>query len=417
MMEKQDTSTAEPRLRFPEFRGTKGWEEIKIGSIATILKGKGIAKSDVVTDGERPCIRYGELYTRYGEVIDTVYSRTNAPLSDLFISHGNDVIIPASGETKLDIAKASCVIHDGVALGGDLNVLRTDHNGVFLSYFLNGSKRFEIAKVAQGDTVVHLYPSQLQEIFVAAPEPAEQQKIADCLTSLDELIAARGRKVEGLKAHKRGLIQQLFPSEGETRPRLRFPEFRNAPEWSEEKLGNLVDIRSGNSPSHYQLSKTGAYPFVKVEDLNNCVKYQSEAREYSTDTSGIIPSRSLIFPKRGAAIELNKIRLNAREILMDTNMMALTPNGELRIEFLFYCISHIGLSQIADSSTIPQINNKHIIPFKVVVPSPDEQQRIDDCLSSLDIQIASESDRLAALKTHKQGLMQQLFPAPETANA
>jgi len=143
------------------------------------------------------------------------------------------------------------------------------------------------------------------------------------------------------------------------------------------------------------------------------MKYQTAAREYSDDTNGLVPSQSLIFPKRGAAIELNKVRLSARELLMDTNMMALTPSGECRVEFLFYYISHIGLSGIADSSTIPQINNKHIIPFKVVVPLPAEQERMADYLSSLDAQIAAESEKLDALKTDKRGLMQQLFPLPE----
>jgi len=151
--------------------------------------------------------------------------------------------------------------------------------------------------------------------------------------------------------------------------------------------------------------------------MNNCVKYQIAAREYSDESDGLIPIQSLIFPKRGAAIELNKVRLSARELLMDTNMMALTPIGECRAEFLFYYISRVGLSQIADSSTIPQINNKHIIPLEVVVPLPAEQQRIATCLTSLDDLITAHSAKLSALKTHKKGLMQQLFPSPEEVEA
>jgi len=193
-------------------------------------------------------------------------------------------------------------------------------------------------------------------------------------------------------------------------PRLRFPEFREAEGWEEQKLGDLVEIRSGNSPSRYQLEPTGAHPFVKVEDMNSCVKYQTAAREYSNESDGLIPRQSLIFPKRGAAIELNKVRLSARELLMDTNMMALTPIGDCRSEFLFYYISHVGLSQIADSSTIPQINNKHIIPLELGFPSTAEQQKIAECLSSIDEAIAAQARKLDALKTHKKGLMQQLFP-------
>lgn len=202
-----------PRLRFPEFRVDGEWEENRLGAVATFFKGKGISKSEIVSDGLHPCIRYGELYTRYGEVIDEVYSRTDLAAGDLFFSRSNDVIIPGSGETKLDIAKASCVMNDNVALGGDLNVIRTEHNGIFLSYYLNGPKKYDIAKVAQGDSVVHLYPSQLEKIVLILPKEPEQQRIASCLTSLDDLMTALVKMLETLKTHKKALMQGLFPSQ------------------------------------------------------------------------------------------------------------------------------------------------------------------------------------------------------------
>ena len=204
-----------PGMRFPEFRDAGEWEEKKLGQIANLYKGKGISKSDITINGAHPCVRYGELYTIYNEVIDKVTSKTNLSLTGLFLSMKGDVIIPASGETKIDIATAACVMQKDVALGSDLNVIRTKHNGVFLSYYLNGSLRFKIAKVAQGDTVVHLYKAQLELLDLALPEPDEQQKIADCLSSLDELITAEVQKIDTLKAHKKGLMQGLFPSADE----------------------------------------------------------------------------------------------------------------------------------------------------------------------------------------------------------
>ncbi len=201
-----------PRLRFPEFQNAGEWVSKTLLEEAKFFKGKGISKADIHEDGRLPCIRYGELYTRYGEVIDAVHSRTNMADSDLFFSKVNDVIIPSSGETKIDIAKASCVMRDGIALGGDLNVIRTAINGIFLSYYLNGPLRFEIARIAQGDSVVHLYSSQLEKMRIRIPpKPAEQQRIAECLTSLDTLIAAEVEKLSLLKTHNKGLMQQLFP--------------------------------------------------------------------------------------------------------------------------------------------------------------------------------------------------------------
>lgn len=202
-----------PALRFPEFLNSGTWIKIVLGEVATFSKGKGISKSDVEIDGKLPCIRYGELYTLYGETIDEVVSFTNIPVETLVLSKSNDVIIPASGETQEDIATASCVKKEGVALGSDLNIIRSNINGVFLSYYLNSAKKHEIAQMAQGVSVIHLYPAQLRTLVIYLPQRScEQQKIADCLSFVDNLITAQIQKVEELKLHKKGLMQQLFPS-------------------------------------------------------------------------------------------------------------------------------------------------------------------------------------------------------------
>lgn len=201
-----------PGLRFSEFKNEGHWEERNLNDIAVFYKGKGISKSDIVQDGRTLCIRYGELYTHYNETINSIISKTDIPESELFLSRKNDVIIPSSGETKWDIATASCVMLDKVALGGDLNIIRTNENGVFISYYLNSAKRYDISKIAQGDTVVHLYSSQLKLLnLLLPPKREEQQKIAGCLSSLDELINTEIQKLTFLKNHKTGLMQQLFP--------------------------------------------------------------------------------------------------------------------------------------------------------------------------------------------------------------
>lgn len=202
-----------PKMRFGEFTDSGEWDENTLGNIATFLKGKGISKSDVVEKGNLECIRYGELYTYYKEIIDSVKSYTNLPSEDLVLSEANDVIIPSSGETKEDIATASCVLRSGIALGGDLNIIRSEINGIFLSYYLSNAKKSSIAKLAQGDAVVHLYLSQLEKLKINFPKLKDEQlKIADCLSTLDELIAVLREKIEALKMHKKGLMQGLFPN-------------------------------------------------------------------------------------------------------------------------------------------------------------------------------------------------------------
>lgn len=206
-----------PEFRFPEFRNDSDWSWKTVGEIAKLYKGKGISKADIAVDGVQPCIRYGELYTLYGTVIQEVESTTNLDPSDLFLSKTNDVIIPASGETKIEIATSACVLESDIALGGDLNIIRSQENGIFLSYFFNGPLKYEIAKVAQGDSVVHLYPKQIAMLRVALPSMQEQAKIARCLMTLEmEIEAIRGR-IQALGRHKKGLAQKLFSNLEEVR--------------------------------------------------------------------------------------------------------------------------------------------------------------------------------------------------------
>jgi len=199
-------------LRFKDDQGRDfpDWEEKRLGDVVRFIKGRGVAKNDIVEDGTTPCIRYGEIYTEYREMISSVISSTNRSSDELLLSEKGDVIIPASGEDRMDMARACCVDLEGVALGGDINVLRGAENGLFLAYYLNNAKRREIANVAQGVSVVHLYPSQLSSISIALPNPAEQQKIASFLASIDSQIGHVESEIAGAKAFKKGLLQQMF---------------------------------------------------------------------------------------------------------------------------------------------------------------------------------------------------------------
>jgi type I restriction enzyme, S subunit len=202
-----------PKLRFKEFRNSGEWEEKALDETAIFLKGKGISKSDITTDGAQPCIRYGELYTHYKEIIKEVLSSTNLSPEQLILSETKDIIIPSSGETRKDIATASCVMKPGIALGGDLNILRSELDGIFLAYYLTHAKKIEISKLAQGDAVVHLYISQLKKLMINFPKRKEEQnKIGEALSLIDDLIITQSQKLEALKVHKKGLMQQLFPN-------------------------------------------------------------------------------------------------------------------------------------------------------------------------------------------------------------
>ena len=182
-------------------------------------------------------------------------------------------------------------------------------------------------------------------------------------------------------------------------------------DWEVKKLGDFVNISSGISPSLLKLSgRKKKYPFLKVEDLNNSDKYQVSSREYSDEEKSIIAENSVIFPKRGAAILNNKVRINSVCVQMDSNMMALTPiSGKISTEYLFYTIIRVQLFKIADTSSIPQINNKHILPLLFSVPPLPEQQKIASILSTWDNAIDNCKSIIEELKIRNKGLAQKLL--------
>jgi len=174
-------------------------------------------------------------------------------------------------------------------------------------------------------------------------------------------------------------------------------------------LKYLVSIQSGHSPSTFDLAPKGRFPYVKVEDMNNCQKYQLESREYTDDSSRIVSKGAVIFPKRGAAIMNNKVRIAATDLCMDTNMMAIIPNSKVRGEYLYYVITYAQLFKIADTSTIPQINNKHIDPYKIALPSIQEQDQIVNVISTWDRAIEKTERLIQAKEKRFKGLLQTLI--------
>jgi len=249
------------------------------------------------------------------------------------------------------------------------------------------------------------HPSVIRKLYrLAIPTPAEQQKIAECLSSVDELIAAQARKLDTLKTHKKGLMQQLFPREGETQPRLRFPEFQNAGEWMEDQLGSVCELYQPVTLSSSELSMTGEY---LVYGANGVI---GSHNEYNHDESEIAVTC------RGATC--GEVTVTKPKSWVTGNAMIVKPRTKkLRKDFIFQYFKNHGLKKIISGSAQPQITRTGFAPLVVFFPTPDEQQRIADCLSSLDDLIAAQTQTLEALKTHKQGLMQQLFPSPEEVAA
>ena len=198
-------------IRFKDENGNDypDWVEKELGDIAQFSKGKGISKENISVEGLE-CIRYGELYTVYSEKIEKIFSKTSLLKEDLIFSEKNDILIPSSGEVAIDLATALCVLKKGIAIGGDINIIKSEENGLFLSYYLNNKKKNEISKLGQGSSVVHLYNKQLKKLKLIIPNILEQEKIANLLSSLDKKIEIVEKELAQIKEFKKGLLQQMF---------------------------------------------------------------------------------------------------------------------------------------------------------------------------------------------------------------
>ena len=198
-----------PELRFKGF--TAPWEQRKLGEIAKFSKGRGYSKNDLTEEGT-PIILYGSLYTNYKTVINEVNTFTVDKVNSVY-SLGNEVVVPSSGESAEDIARASAIVNKGIILGGDLNIIHSNSNidPIFLALLIsNGERKIELAKKAQGKSVVHLYNTDLEEVNLIYPTREEQTRISDFFSSIDNLITLHQRKLEELKELKKGFMQKMF---------------------------------------------------------------------------------------------------------------------------------------------------------------------------------------------------------------
>lgn len=405
-----------PELRFPEFEGE--WDNNLFVNIASFSKGKGISKADIVENGDTECVRYGELYTIYNEVIDSVKSKTNIPIDDLILSDKNDVIIPASGETQIDIARASCVIREGIALGGDLNIIKSKLDGVYLAYYLNNVKKKEIAALAQGISVVHLYSSQLKTLNINYPKPEEQTKIATFLTAIDKRITLLSKQKKQLELYKQGLMNKIFNRE----LRLKDVNGMDFPEWEEKILGEIGNPYSGLTGKSKEDFGKGK-PYIQYKQIfddsrinvarfenvtingnenQNKVEYGDVFFTVSSETPNEIGISSVLLDK-------------VEELYLNSFCFGFRPNSldDLVPEFARYLFrsdnARSEIVKLAQGSTRYNLSKIAFMRLKFLLPKKEEQLKIATFLSMLDNNIELTTSQIYETVNLKKGLLQKMF--------
>lgn len=420
-----------PKLRFPEFRAAAGWHsgplKDSLSSISNGLaleQGSGtsgyrVTRIETISAGTIDLAKVGLIQT--SEDITAYRLR----IGDILLSNINSVA---------HIGKSVFVDRDYDLYHGmnllRLEVNRKQHDPKFIFYAINtdwirASLRERANKAVNQASINQ---TELGKTEVCLPHIPEQQKIAECLSSMDELMDAQARKVNAIKIHKKGLMQQLFPLEGETQPRLRFPEFRNAGGWSEGRLADIATVLQGYGfPERHQGQKGGDYPFYKVSDISRSLAtgkvFIEESANYINEIllkelrAKPIPEGTTVFAKIGEAIRSNRRAITTVPCLIDNNAAGVKRiKGKATDMFIYLLMEQISLIDHA-GGVVPAVNKSAIEEITVKFPEPDEQERIASCMSSLDALITAETQKFEAFKTHKKGLMQQLFQSPEEVDA
>jgi restriction endonuclease S subunit len=411
-----------PKLRFPEF--LEAWLVLPIGDKVELLSGYPFDGPDISPDNTGVPLLRGinvtEGRVRHSKEIDRYFT---GPLIDLekYRLKVDDLVIAMDGSK---VGKNSALITNFDA--GALLIQRVARLRVigsqsiqFIFQLINSTvfHRY-VDKINTSSGIPHISAKQIKEFSVAFPSLAEQQKISDCLSSLDELIAAQGRKVEALKTHKKGLMQQLFPLEGETQPRLRFPEFQDAGEWKETRLGKLGKLVSGLTYSPDDVREAGLLVLrsSNVQNseitLDDCVYVDPSIKGANLSQ----PEDILICVRNGSKALIGKCALIPKGMPLCTHGAFMTVFRAEAPSFVFQLFqSDKYQKQVAGDlgATINSINGSQFLKYEFMVPKPAEQKRIADFLVSLDALITAANQELDTLKTHKKGLMQQLFPMSE----
>jgi type I restriction enzyme S subunit len=429
-MAKDGKSMATPRLRFPEFREGGDWKTERMERLYSFVRNNALSRDKLnYESGTVKNVHYGDIHTKFStrfditkEHVPFVNSTEDIPDDDSpdYCVEGDIIFADASEDTN-DVGKSIEIVrlNKERLLSGQHTILaRRRDNTLIVGFggylFRSGQIRSQIQKEAQGTKVYAISSARLANIELAYPrDETEQEKIADCLASLDEVIAAQGQKVEALRAHKRGLTQQLFLREGEAVPRFRFPEFRGKPQWPEVKAGELFANRAEKGEDDL--------PIYSVTMTDGLVKRSMLERRI--DDLADAEGNKKVY-KHDIAYNMMRMWQGAcgvayEECMVSPAYVVLSPQRGVHSDFYGYLFKLPQMLQLFNSHSRGLTKDRLRLYYqdfaRIPVPRPDirEQRRIADCFHSLDGQIAVEAEKLDALKTHRKSLMQQLLPAPE----
>lgn len=412
-----------PKLRFPEFRGQQGWKETRLHSVLT----EHGQKDDGTSEVHSVSVHKGVV----NQVEHLGRSFAAADRSNYNLGKPYDIIYTKSptGDFPYGIVKQNKLSYNVIVspLYGVFSPLNA-HLGYLLDAYFESPVRTNnyLAPITQKgakNTIQISNTTFLSNGIYLPKSEAEYKKIADFLSTLDELVLLERQKLDALKAHKKWLMQQLFPRHGETLPRLRFPEFQGAPEWKSDLLGEIFNTASGGTPSRTEKTYwNGQIPWITTSLVD--FRVITHAEEFITE-SGLENSSAKLFPKGTVLMAMygqgktrGQVALLDIEATTNQACAAILPRHGIDPYFVLLNLAGRyeeirGMSNPGGQENLSQELVRKI-PF-AFPPDEGEQRKVTACLSSLDSLITAQCDKLVSLKTHKNSLMQQLFPSLEAS--
>ncbi|AUT41623.1 MULTISPECIES: restriction endonuclease subunit S [Gammaproteobacteria] len=393
-----------PRLRFPEFKNTAEWQSPTLGEVSEPVEER-VGERKLTPVSISAGIGFVPQAEKFGRDISGSQYKLYTVVrdGDFVYNKGNSLKFPQGcvydlqgwGEVAAPNVFICFRLKNGYENGFYRQCFERNVHGIQL--------RKHITSGARSNGLLNISKEAFYGVAIPVPSHAEQQKIADCLSSLDDLIAAETQKLDTLKTHKKGLMQQLFPREGEAVPRLRFPEFREAGEWATKTLAELAENLDNRR-----------VPVTEKDRTKGNIPYYG--------ASGIVDYiRDFIFDEDLLCISEDGANLRARTAPIAFSISGKTwvNNHAHVLRFDSKCVqkivedylNSISLEDYLTGMAQPKLNRAMLDTIPVPVPQDDdEQQAVSDCLSSLDDLITAQSQKIDAIKIHKKGLIQQLFP-------
>lgn len=412
-------NTALPKLRFPEFRTAGSWIEYHLSEISSRIVKKVGALSLTpisITAGEG----FVSQVEKFGRDISGQQYKNYLILNkgEFAYNKGNSKKYPQGCIYKLKEFEQVAAPNAFICFRLTNNHVANFYQGYFDANAHGKQLQRFITSGARSDGLLNVSPLDFFSIKFLSPKKEEQQKIADCLSSVDELITAQSQKIESLQKHKKGLMQQLFPAEGETVPRVRFAEFHKEAHWDNKTIGEVCSLFSGGTPHTSNKEYYGGrIPFIRSAEIDkNYTDLHLTTEGLKNSAAKLVCKGDILFALYGA----NSGEVALAKLEGAINQAVLCLKSKIDNRFIYQYLLSVKSKIISKYIQGGQgnLSGEIVKSVEISIPFlPKEQQKIADCLSSLDELITTETQKLDLFKTHKKGLMQQLFPAMDEVSA